>query len=56
VDPGAILTKPLDIDLAVGWQHVSHALVHKDMDLDPGGAYSSGGDIVQASVSTTVRF
>jgi hypothetical protein len=60
VDPGgrrgAILTKPIDIDLAVGWQHVAHALVHKDMDLDPGGAYSSGGDIIQASVSTTVRF
>jgi long-subunit fatty acid transport protein len=56
IAPGAVVTKPLDVDVAVGWQHVAHALVHKDMDLDPGGAYTSGGDIVQASVSTTVRF
>jgi len=31
-------------------------LVEKDQVLQPGGAFSSGGDIVQASVSATVRF
>jgi hypothetical protein len=53
---GGWLSQPIDLDAAIGWQHVAHDLVHKDMDLVPGGAFSSGGDIVQASVSTTVRF
>ena len=54
--PGAVLTEPIDFDLALGWQHVEHQLVTKDPALQPGGAFSSGGDIVQASASTTVRF
>lgn len=56
IKPGAVLTRPLDLDLALAWQHVDHQLVVKDVALDPGGAFSSGGDIVQASISTTVRF
>ncbi len=54
--PGAVLTEPIDFDLALGWQHVEHQLVRKDPALQPGGAFSSGGDILQASASTTVRF
>jgi long-subunit fatty acid transport protein len=48
--------QPIDLDVALAWQHVMHELVRKDPMLQPGGAFSSGGDIVQASVSTTVRF
>jgi long-subunit fatty acid transport protein len=54
--PNAILAQPIDLDLALGWQHVFHELVRKDDALAPGGAFSSGGDIVQASASATVRF
>ncbi len=56
IEPGAILTQPIDLDVALAWQHVMHELVRKDLALQPGGAYSSGGDIVQASASATVRF
>ena len=56
VEPGAILTQPIELDLALAWQHVVHALVRKDEALQPGGAFSSGGDILQASASATVRF
>ena len=53
---GRLLARPIDLDLAVGWQHVAHELVEKDPTLQPGGAFSSGGDIVQGAVSATVRF
>jgi hypothetical protein len=56
IPAGYVLTQPVDVDVALGWQHVAHELVHKDMDLVPGGAFSSGGDIVQTSLSSTVRF
>lgn len=48
--------QPIDLDVALTWQHVGHMLVRKDITLQPGGAFSSGGDVVQASVSSTVRF
>ena len=51
-----ILTQPIDLDLGVAWQHVMHELVRKDTALDPGAAYASGGDLLQASASATVRF
>ncbi len=50
------LAEPVDIDVALAWQHVMHELVQKEEDLIPGGAFSAGGDIVQATVSATVRF
>jgi hypothetical protein len=56
VEPGEVLTQPIELDVAVAWQHVLHELVRKDEALQPGGAFSSGGDIVQASASATVRF
>ena len=56
LSPGGVFTQPIDFDLGIGWQHVAHELVHKDVTLQPGGAFSSGGDILQASASTTVRF
>jgi long-subunit fatty acid transport protein len=56
IEPGAVLAQPIDLDLGIAWQHVAHDLVHKDPMLQPGGAFSSGGDILQASASATVRF
>jgi long-subunit fatty acid transport protein len=56
IEPGAVLAQPIDLDLGIAWQHVAHELVHKDPMLQPGGAFSSGGDILQASASATVRF
>jgi hypothetical protein len=55
-DWAPILTRPIDLDLALGWQHVGHRLTRKDANIHPGEAFSSGGDILQASLSTTVRF
>ncbi|MGE0867173.1 MAG: OmpP1/FadL family transporter [Kofleriaceae bacterium] len=55
IAPTAIWRQPIDIDLAIAWQHVAHQLVHKDMALFPGGAFSAGGDIVQVGISSTVR-
>jgi long-subunit fatty acid transport protein len=53
---GGWLTRPIDLDLAIAWQHVMHDLVTKDEVLQPGAAFSSGGDILQAGASATVRF
>jgi hypothetical protein len=50
------LTRPIDLDLGVQWQHVGHRLTRKDVDQFPGQAFSSGGDILHAGISTTVRF
>ncbi len=50
------LTKPIDFDLALQWQHVSHRLTQKDVTMFPGQAFSSGGEIFHAGVSATVRF
>jgi len=55
-DWAPLLTRPVDLDLAIGWQHVAHQLTRKDAAMFPGQAFSSGGDILQASLSTTVRF
>jgi hypothetical protein len=55
-DWAPILTRPIDFDVAIGWQHVGSRLTRKDATLYPGEAFSSGGDILQASLSTTVRF
>ncbi len=55
-DWAPILTRPIDVDLALQWQHVGSQLTVKDASLYPGEAFSSGGDILHASVSTTVRF
>jgi hypothetical protein len=56
ISPNAILEQPIDLDIAVAWQHLRDELVRKDETLQPGGAYSSGGEILQASASATVRF
>jgi long-chain fatty acid transport protein len=55
-DWAPILTAPIDVDLALQWQHVGHRLTRKDPAVFPGQAFSSGGDILHASISTTVRF
>lgn len=56
IAPGAILLQPIDLDFAVGWQHVAHELVRKDPAMVPGGAFSSGGDVLQGNITSTVRF
>lgn len=52
----AWLAEPLELDLGLQWQHVAHALVVKDFALQPGGAFSSGGDIAMANLSARIRF
>ena len=46
IAPGRVLLQPIDIDLAFGWQHVQHQQ----------SAFTSGGEIIQGNVTTTVRF
>jgi hypothetical protein len=55
-DWAPILTRPVGLDVAIGWQHIAHRLTEKDVTMFPGEAFSSDGNIVQASVSTTVKF
>jgi len=50
------LTKPIDLDLCLQWQHVGHRLTQKDATMFPGQAFSSGGDLLHAGLSATVRF
>lgn len=56
IAPNEILLRPIDIDIGLGWQHIAHELVKKDMAEVPGGAFSSGGDVVSANLTSTVRF
>ncbi len=56
IPPGEILLEPIDLDVGFGWQHVQHQLVRKDFAMVPGGAFSSGGDIIGGNITTTVRF
>ncbi|HEY5927024.1 MAG TPA: hypothetical protein VIV11_35295 [Kofleriaceae bacterium] len=56
IPPNEILLQPIDFDFGVGWQHVMHDSVEKDMALVPGSAFSYGGNIVQANLTSTVRF
>jgi long-chain fatty acid transport protein len=51
-----ILLKPIDIDLGLQWQHVAHRLTVKDVEEFPGQAFSSGGEILHAGISSTIRF
>lgn len=55
-DWAPILTRPIDLDLGLQWQHVARRLTRKDVEVYPGQAFSSGGDIVHAGATTTVRF
>ncbi|HEY5948643.1 MAG TPA: outer membrane protein transport protein [Kofleriaceae bacterium] len=56
IPPGKVLLQPIDFDLGIGWQHIRHDLVQKDQAMVPGGAFSSGGNVVQANITSTVRF
>jgi hypothetical protein len=55
-DWAPILTRPIELDVAVQWQHVAHQLTQKDLETFPGEAFSSGGNILHAGGSATVRF
>jgi hypothetical protein len=55
-DWAPILTRPVDLDLALQWQHVAHRLTQKHIETVPGEAFSSGGNLLHAGVSATVRF
>jgi len=55
-DGAPILTKPIDVDLGVQWQHVASRLTQKQLDPFPGQAFSSGGDLVHVTLTSTVRF
>jgi long-subunit fatty acid transport protein len=56
IEPNTTWRRPIDLDLAIAWQHVESVLTRKDQTLQPGGAFTSGGQILQASASATVRF
>jgi long-subunit fatty acid transport protein len=56
VAPNAVLSRPIDLDVAAAWLHIFHELVRKQDALAPGGAFASGGDVFQLSASATVRF
>ena len=51
-----IFTHPIDLDLALQWQHLGGRLTVKDAGLSPGQAFSSGGDVVHLGLTSTVRF
>ena len=55
-DAQPILTKPIDLDLGVQWQHVASRLTRKHLDRFPGQAFSSGGDLLHVTLTSTVRF
>jgi hypothetical protein len=55
VDGRPILTRPIELDLALQWQHLRGRLTVKDAGIAPGQAFSSGGDIVHLGVTSTVR-
>lgn len=55
-DWAPILTRPIELDLALQWQHVAHQLTRKHVETVPGQAFSSGGNLLHAGVSATVRF
>src|SRR5262249_11044252 len=49
-----ILTRPLSLDIAVQWHHLSERLTAKDQTLFPGGAFSSGGNILRGELTLSV--
>lgn len=55
-DGAPILTKPLDLDLGIQWQHVGARLTQKHLEPFPGQAFSSSGDLVHVTLTSTVRF
>jgi long-subunit fatty acid transport protein len=55
-DWAPILTRPIDLDLAVQWHSIASQLTLKELEPTPGQAFSSGGDIVHGTASATVRF
>ncbi len=55
-DWAPILTRPIELDLALQWQHVADQLTRKHAETVPGQAFSSGGNLLHAGLSATVRF
>lgn len=55
-DWAPILTRPIDLDVALQWQHVADQLTQKHIETVPGEAFSSGGDLLHAGVTATVQF
>lgn len=55
-DGAPILTRPIDLDLGLQWQHVADRLERKQLDRFPGQAFSSGGNLLHVTLTSTVRF
>ena len=51
-----IFTHPIDLDLALQWQHLGGRLTVKDAGVAPGQAFSSSGEVVHVGLTSTVRF
>jgi hypothetical protein len=52
----AVLTRPLRIDLALGWHELVGRTTEKDPRLGPGSGFSAGGRIVHLSATVEARF
>ncbi|MBE7452899.1 MAG: outer membrane protein transport protein [Kofleriaceae bacterium] len=55
-DWAPVLTRPIDLDLGLQWHQVAHRLTRKHVETHPGQAFSSGGNLLHAGLSATVRF
>jgi long-subunit fatty acid transport protein len=51
-----ILTRPIELSVALQWHHLQSKLTVKDASQFPGEAFSSGGDIFHLGSSMTVNF
>jgi long-chain fatty acid transport protein len=49
-----VLTRPVALDVAIQWHHLVERLTVKDQAVFPGGAFSSGGNILRGSVTLSV--
>lgn len=50
------LVRPIELGLAVQWQHLAHRLTLKDTETLPAEAFSSGGNILYVGTSMKVAF
>lgn len=51
-----LLTRPIELSIALQWHHLVHELTVKDATQFPGEAFSSGGNIFHLGTSATVNF
>jgi len=55
-DWSPLLTRPIDLAVALQWQHLARRVTVKEATQFPGEAFSSAGDVFHLGGSMTVRF